>query len=445
MPKPLRSVFLSILVVLSMGSAAMASDIPAAITDADYHPVDAAQAALGRFLFYDKVLSGNQNIACATCHHHDHAGSDGLSLGVGEGGTGLGPKRVFGDGGVPRNRRVPRHSPALFNLGAREFTRLFHDGRVFEDPDDPTGFNTHAEEFLPEGLVTVAAAQALFPLLSEVEMAGQTSENAVARATLRRQDYAWTVLVERVRAIDAYLPHFYDAFAEIKKPADISIVHIGNAIGAFVNSEWRADDSPFDAYLRGDKTALGADGKRGLELFYGKDGCAACHSGKFQTDHNFHAIAMPQFGPGRTRMFDPVARDRGRINETDRREDRYKFRTPSLRNVAITSPYGHTGAYKTLEAVVRHHLDPVAAFRTYDPGQAVLPTGAPAPKTDFLIFDNRTEQMKIPAANELDPVDLTNREVADLIAFLQTLSDDHGRKGRLGAPQHVPSGLPLDE
>ena len=445
MPKTFRSNFLSLLVVLSTGSALMAAELPAAVTNADYRPVDAAQAALGRFLFYDKILSGNQNIACATCHHHDHASSDGLSLGVGEGGVGLGPKRVFGEPGITQNRRIPRHSPTLFNLGAREFTRLFHDGRVFEDPTDATGFNSPAEEFLPEGLTTVTAVQALFPLLSEVEMAGQTSENPVARAILRRQDYAWNILVERIQAINEYLPLFRDAFADIKKATDISITHIANAIGAFVNSEWRADSSPFDAYLRGDEAAFGVIEKRGLELFYGKGGCAACHSGKFQTDHEFHAIAMPQFGPGRTRMFDPVVRDRGRINETDEREDSHKFRTPSLRNVAISAPYGHTGAYRTLEAVVRHHLNPVAAFRTYDPGQTILPPEARLAKVDFLVFENTVEQASIIAANELEPVDLTDREVTDLIAFLRTLTDGKGLKGRFGAPQNVPSGLPLDE
>ena len=432
------------LVFLMASPAVLASNLPAAVSDADYRPVEPAQAALGRLLFYDRILSGNENVACATCHHHDHAGSDGLSLGIGEGGTGLGPKRVFGDGGTTANRRVPRHSPALFNLGAREFTRLFHDGRVFEAPEDATGFNTPAEEFLPAGLSSAAAAQALFPLLSEVEMAGRIGENQVAGAVRRRVDYAWNILVERIRAVPAYLPIFRQAFAEIEKPADISITHVGNAIGAFVNGEWRADDSPFDAYLRGDLSALNTVEKRGLDLFYGKAGCAACHGGKFQTDHAFHAIAMPQFGPGRTRRFDPVARDRGRLNESDRREDSYKFRTPSLRNVGATAPYGHTGAYRTLEAVVRHHLDPVAAFQTYDPGQAILPAEATVAKGDFLVFDNGAEQAAILAANELDPVDLTAREVSDLLAFLRTLTDERSLKGRLGAPPSVPSGLPMD-
>ena len=443
MPGFCRAAFLFILVFFLTGPAPAAADLPAAVTDADYHSVDPAQAALGRLLFYDKILSGNQNIACSTCHHHDHAGSDGLSLGVGEGGAGLGPKRVFSDPGNPQNRRVPRHSPALFNLGAREFTRLFHDGRVFIDPSDPTGFNTPAEEFLPTGLATVTSVQALFPMLSEVEMAGQTSENPVARANLRRQDYAWSVVVERVRTVPAYAKLFGDTFGDIAHAADISIAHIANAIAAFINSEWRSYNSPYDAYLRGDEKALDAAQKRGLEVFYGKGGCVACHSGKFQTDHDFHAIAMPQFGPGRTRMFDPVARDRGRLNETDNREDAYKFRTPSLRNVAATAPYGHTGAYATLEAVVRHHLNAPAAFRAYDPAQAILPSEARLAKVDFLIFDNATEQAAILAANELQPIPLTDAEVADLIAFLHALTDKANQSGRLGAPQNVPSGLPV--
>ncbi|MCG8511331.1 MAG: c-type cytochrome, partial [Rhodospirillales bacterium] len=250
--------------------------------------------------------------------------------------------------------------------------------------------------------------------------------------------------VERIRAVPDYIPLFREAFRDVTAPADITIVHIGNAIGAFINSEWRADKSPFDAYLRGDASALGAEAKRGLDLFYGKAGCVACHSGKFQTDHDFHAIAMPQFGPGRTRLFDPVARDQGRLNESDDRADAHKFRTPSLRNVAATAPYGHTGAYRTLEAIVRHHLDPESAFRAYDPSQAILPADEKLSKTDFLVFDNRREMAAILAANELEPVHLSDWEISDLLAFLNSLTDKTSLKGRLGAPKAVPSGLPLD-
>jgi mono/diheme cytochrome c family protein len=101
-----------------------------------------AKVALGRALFFDKVLSGNRNISCATCHHPDRASSDGLSLPLGEGAVGLGPKRRAGST-VPVFGREPRNSQALFNLGATEFDSMFHDGRVAEDPynnwGNPTG------------------------------------------------------------------------------------------------------------------------------------------------------------------------------------------------------------------------------------------------------------------------------------------------------------------
>jgi cytochrome c peroxidase len=112
---------------------------PEAVVDADYYgdgDRSEEKVALGRMLFFDKILSGNKNIACATCHHPNHGSSDGLALSLGEGPLGLGPERRPGATlaeGI--HGRVPRNSPALFNLGAREFTRMFHDGRVEADPE----------------------------------------------------------------------------------------------------------------------------------------------------------------------------------------------------------------------------------------------------------------------------------------------------------------------
>ena len=108
--------------------------LPTPLNNTDFRPLNLNAAKLGQQLFYDKVLSGNQNIACSTCHHHDLASADGLSLGVGEGGIGLGEKRTVGISKSRIKRRVPRNASALFNLGAKEFTHLFHDGRVSVDP-----------------------------------------------------------------------------------------------------------------------------------------------------------------------------------------------------------------------------------------------------------------------------------------------------------------------
>ncbi len=92
----LRSMLLAFFAGLLTGSVAAAEGLPTAVTDADYHMVNPAQAKLGQLLFYDKILGGNRHLACATCPHHSHAVADGLSLGIGDGGHGIGPKRVFG-------------------------------------------------------------------------------------------------------------------------------------------------------------------------------------------------------------------------------------------------------------------------------------------------------------------------------------------------------------
>ncbi len=410
------------------------------VTESDFHPFDPAKAEIGRLLFYDPILSGNRNISCGTCHHHDQAAGDGLSLGIGEGGEGVGPARRPGDGPDRIRKRVPRNSPALWNIGAKEVTHLFHDGRVSFSEDYPTGFDTPAEDWLPEGLSGLLAAQALFPVTSQFEMAGNPGENEVVGAVHDRIDAAWPILAKRVRSIDAYGRMFVAAFPNVRVAEDVTIVHIANAIADFVNSEWRSFDSPFDLHLRGEARLTPA-AARGLELFEGEAGCAACHSGKFFTDQGFHAIALPPFGPGRTRRFDPAARDVGRMAETDRLEDAYRFRTPSLRNVALTAPYGHNGAYPTLEGIIRHHLDPFTALKGWDPGLANLPPAPWLAAVDFVTLEDGREMERIAARIDIAPASLDDSEIADIVAFLHALTGRESLKGRLGRPDSVPSGL----
>ncbi|MEH6724915.1 MAG: cytochrome c peroxidase [Hyphomicrobiales bacterium] len=424
------------------------NDLPAPITSELYHPYDKNRALLGQKLFYDPLISGNQNISCATCHHPDFAGADGLSLGIGEGGTGTGKNRTVGSGRDLIRRRVPRNSPALFNLGAREFTSLFHDGRLEIDEKDPSGFDTPADEDTPTGLTTILAAQALFPLTSEVEMAGQGSENDLGRAL---EDIygnpwkdVWSRVEQRLRQNDTYVSLFQTAFPEIQSAKDIRIVHYANAVGDFVNAEWRSSQSPFDHYLAGDQQALTALQQTGLELFYGKAKCASCHSGPFLTDQEFHAIAMPQIGPGRVARLEAIRHDRGRAGATNLIEDRYKFRTPSLRNVALTAPYGHSGAYATLEGVVRHHLDPVAGFEHFSLKSVSLPDHPRLSREDGFIMQDRRERSRIVKANVLKPIALNDEDVDALVAFLKALTDTASVRGRLGVPKTVPSGLPID-
>lgn len=422
----------------------LAGRLPLALSDSDFRSVDPDKATLGRLLFHDRVLSGNRNIACATCHHATLASADGQSLGVGEGGAGLGPQRGMAVGRQSLKHRVPRHSPALFNLGAYEFTILFHDGRVSVDPDEPSGFDSPAAEFLPTGLPSVLSAQALFPVLSEIEMAGATDSNAVAGAVARRSDHGWREIETRLRRIDEYLPLFQQAWPSIDSPDDIDIVQVAHALDDFINTEWRATGSAFDAWLGGDPLALDARQIRGAELFYGKARCSSCHSGALQTDHDFHALMLPLVGPGRTRNFDAVGRDAGRMNVTDRLEDAYRFRTPSLRNVARTAPYGHNGSFATLEGIVRHHLDPITSIAAWDRTQLVLLDDDTLNLTDFLVTEDRREIARYTRHLDIEPVALDDTEIAALVAFLDSLTDHSSLDGTLGLPQSVPSGLPVD-
>ncbi|MFC4667865.1 cytochrome-c peroxidase [Seohaeicola nanhaiensis] len=428
---------LALAALLGLTTAATAGPLPR--DEPTFRPVVPAEAALGRLLFYDPILSGNREVSCATCHHPRFATSDGLSLGMGDGGIGLGPDRQI-DPANPPEKRIPRNSPALFNLGATEFTHFFADGRLEDDPTRPHGIRTPLGEDMAAGFDNALSAQAMFPVLSPDEMAGHYTENDVAKAVrlglLTGEGGAWSILSARVEAIPAYRA----AFDEVIGPRPVAFADIANALAAFIALEWRADDSPFDRYLR-DGTPLEPMAAQGMELFYGKAGCDACHSGRFQTDHGFHAIAMPQIGPGKAARFERHNRDVGRMRVTGDERDAYAFRTPPLRNVARTAPYGHAGAYATLDAVIRHHLSPRAALAAYDPAQRLLP--AMAVQSDLAILESPEEVQAIAAASSLAPSQLTDSEIAQLVAFLNALTDTASLPGRLGIPDTLPSGLPV--
>ena len=181
--------------------------------------------------------------------------------------------------------------------------------------------------------------------------------------------------------------------------------------------------------------------RAGLELFYGEAGCASCHSGPLLTDQRFYALMLPHFGPGRTRQWDSIVRDVGHMAVSDRLDDAYRFRTPSLRNVALTAPYGHNGAYRTLEGIVRHHLDPRRAFAAWQKDEAILPSATWIEYKDFVSFEDSQERARLASRLDITPVTLEDTEVAELVAFLETLTGRDSVKGRLGPPDAVPSGL----
>ena len=415
------------------------------MTDADYHSFSMQRAKIGQLLFYDKILSGNRNISCGTCHHHRFGGTDGLSLGIGEGGVGVGPDRHPGSGASRIRKRVPRNASALWNLAAKKFTVLFHDGRLAIADDFDNGFNTPAEEWLPHGLETVLGTQAIFPMTAQFEMAGNPKENEVAGALHDRIDAVWPILAKRVRVIPEYGQMFVETFDDIDTAEEVTIAHIGEALAAFIAIEFRSDDSPFDAFLAGDESALTPKQRRGADLFYGKAGCADCHSGSLLTDQKFHALAIPPFGPGRTRRFDPYTRDVGRMGETDDLADAYRFRTPSLRNIALTAPYGHNGAYPDLEGIIRHHLDPQGSFDAWQKDFAQLPEAPWLAPIDFVVWQDRFEIARVRAKIDIKPRLLADDEVAALVDFMGSLTGASVSNPLFGVPDNVPSGLPVDK
>ena len=256
---------LGILCVSLMGSAAaFAGPLPSPVSDDDFHSFPAGLIELGRDLFFDPVLSGNKNIACATCHHPSLGTSDAMSLSLGEGGVGLGLARHVDTGNTPKER-IPRNAPALFNLGAKEFTVMFHDGRTAKHRHAIFGIVMPAGRTLERPMPSPLAAQNILPILSPAEMAGHPGENDVADAVaadrIMGPNGAWDILARRVDDI----PEYRERFAALGT-VGVHINDIGTALSAFIGSEFRATDSPFDGYLRGEDTMTDVQ-LEGMDLF----------------------------------------------------------------------------------------------------------------------------------------------------------------------------------
>ncbi|MEN0001480.1 MAG: cytochrome c peroxidase [Pseudomonadota bacterium] len=441
----MRLVVLTFLAVALSLPAAHADGLPTPLTDADFPVVNSEEVALGRLLYWDPILSGNRNISCGTCHHPRFGSGDGVALSLGEGGVGLGPERIANPDNMPE-QHIPRNAPALWNLGAKQWTVLFHDGRIEVDPSRASGLRTPLEDEMVSGFDNLLSAQTMFPVLSQDEMAGQYGENDVSRAVrlgvLTGEGGAWDVIADRVAAIEAYADQFEQVYAHINGPDDIKFTDISNAISAFVAFEFRSDDSPFDAHLRGE-VKLPDAAMAGLELFYGEAGCASCHAGALFTDFGFHAMGDFQFGPGKAARFESHNRDIGRARVTNDDADLYKFRTPSLRNVVLNAPYGHAGAISDLHAYLRHHTAPRAGWAAIDRDQIDRPTLEG--KDLFSIAEDGAEVDAILDAVAFEDRQLPDDERKALIAFLESLTGETATNGgRLGIPDTVPSGLDID-
>ena len=278
------------------------------------NPLTEAKVALGKALYFDKRLSVDQTVSCATCHNPKAAFTDGKPVSEGV-------------GGKKGARNAPTILNALFN------PEQFWDGRAKSLED-----------------------QVKQPLINPVEMAMPSHE----------------AVVNVVQQIPSYREQFQLVF---KSPVTINL--IAKAIAAFERTQL-SGDSPFDRFIDGDKTAISEAARRGWELFQKKARCHICHefkdSSPFFIDFRYHNIGI---GRKSTPNFEDLVQqvrvlaekgqltkelDRlsltegfselGRFLVTHQPQDLGAFKTPSLRNIELTAPYMHTGSLKTLREVL---------------------------------------------------------------------------------------------
>jgi len=404
----------------------------------DLPSIDDSLPQLGMKLFFSKALSGTGDSACVSCHHPVLGGGDAIPMSIGIGAVDpdlLGPGRSH-----PEGPRIPRNAPTTFNSGIWDQV-MFWDGRVESrgktaamNGDDGFGIRTPDTAYGypdPQAGANLTEAQSRFPVTSEEEMRG-FDFGTEAGNTLEVRDDRTRILLAQIigdygdgRGVlptNNWLIEFQKAFDSTQSAEElITFGNIVKAIGEYERSQVFVD-SLWKAYVQSDDDAISAAAKRGALLFFGAGNCASCHSSDFFTDEGFHVLAIPQIGVGKAsgRYGDD---DFGRYLETQNPEDKYAFRTPSLLNVEMTGPYGHDGAYDTLEGIVRHHLNPEQAIQNYDfsdlnPSIRVVNAEPYTHNALAQLKDNRVNGIKTVA-----DAYFSDEQVDDLIAFLQALTD----------------------
>lgn len=383
---------------------------------------------LGQALAFDKLLSGNRDISCMTCHLPNMGTGDGRSLSIGQGATGLGADRVH-----PTGAFIPRNAPPAFNLNVLE--TLFWDGRVTKDWRGR--FHTPAGEQLTREMEKVleygpVSAIGLFPVQSREEMRSQ-SGNELAAVPDEQGPEIWKLLMRRLGKVPEYRRMFEEAYPGTRYEK-MSFAHAANAIGGFLVSEFSSTNTPWDRFLNGNDKALSQEQLVGAQTFM-TIRCSLCHNGPAFTDNKFHNVAVAQFGPGKgngASGFD----DFGRMNVTGLAADRYAFRTTPLRNVELTGPYGHDGAIAGLRQFIEHYSESELKLRGFDVGSL-----EPLLRSTLVLnFDD------IMATRDtiLSGVVLPDAVVDQLMAFMSALTDPRARELGRAVPRRVPSGLPVD-
>jgi cytochrome c peroxidase len=357
------------------GSARTQGSIDALPTEARApadNPTTKEKAELGRLLFWDPILSGHKDVACASCHHPDFSYAENLDISIGAHGVGLGARRRFDT--LAAQPFVKRNSQTVLNT-------------AFNGIDEAGSYRPASAPMFWDVRVTSLEAQALEPLKAREEMRGDAYPEAAAVDQI----------VRRLQAIDEYRTRFARAFGGA---SPVSPANLGRALATFERT-LVAVNSPFDRYMRGDRSAMTPLQLRGMQRFQ-RIGCMNCHVGPMFSDFKVHTLGVP---------------DNRKLADSDAGvEGRYRFRTPSLRNLVHTAPYMHSGTLATLDDVIEFYDDVNGGRR------------------------GRTRNPNV-GGSDLDPL-LRRLNVnggrRDLVAFLQALSDDTFDRE---IPARVPSGL----
>ncbi len=360
--------------------------LPTNVTAPADNPTTPEKIALGRLLFWDPILSGPKDVACATCHHPDLGYADDRDVSIGVHGVGLGATRVFASG--HSERFVKRNSQTLLNSA---FNGMDRDGN-YAPADAPMFWDARVKSL---------EAQSLEPIKALEEMRGDTYTEKAALATV----------VARLAAIPEYREQFAQAFGARNA---VTERNLARALAAFERS-LVASNTPFDRYMRGDTTAMTTQQVRGMTNFQ-TAGCANCHSGPMFSDYKPHVLAVP---------------DNNKLAASDSgRNGSYAFRTASLRNLAFTAPYMHSGAFTSLRDVVNFYNRVRGGGR----GRGGRDGGGGG-------FSGGTQNPNV-ARDQLDPLvrqlNLRGGRQNDIVAFLGALNDSTFDKT---VPARVPSGL----
>ncbi len=391
-------------------------------------PVRPALVRLGRALAFDKVLSGNKDIACMTCHLPQFATGDARSLSIGQGATGLGPVRTH-PGGV----FIPRNAPPAFNLHAMR--ALFWDGRISRD--DAGAVHTPAGDHITPQMAVVfefgpLSALPLFPVVNRLEMRAANG-NELAAFRDDQEPEIWAALMKRLGAIPQYRRLFEAAYPG-QRFDDMTFAHASNAIAGFLTDRMAFNRSPWDKFLAGNDRALTDVQLAGAKNFMSAR-CSICHNGPAFSDNLFHNVAVAQVGPGEGDGGDGHD-DFGRMRVTGVATDQYAFRTTPLRNVELTGPWGHGGQFTNLRAFVDHYSESDIKLRNFDINQLeALLRGTVQPTTDAILATRDPL---------LTGVVFTPQQVDEVTAFLSALTDPRARDLERITPRRVPSGLPVD-